>query len=86
MSGAHRLRYSFEERTGSIAVCSASPRFDNELGMTMRNARVVAATMIEIGETEFRGSHREIEMFSGEVNLASVNIESDADGVVRSIS
>ena len=60
------------------------PRFDNEFGSVIKDTRAVMATMIEQSNGIYKGSHREIEMFAGQENLASINIISDPDGVMRS--
>ncbi|MGV8118960.1 MAG: CHASE2 domain-containing protein [Candidatus Xenobiia bacterium LiM19] len=62
------------------------PRFDNEFGQIIRETGTVMATAIDNESWHYRGSHPEIEMFAGEENLASINIDSEADGVVRTFS
>lgn len=59
------------------------PRFDNEFGQIIRETGTVIATSIDNKSWRYRGSHPEIEMFAGEENLASINISSESDGVVR---
>jgi len=65
---------------------SYAPRLDNELGMTISATGTVIATMIEGQSNRYRGSHPEIEMFAGGENLASINIVSEIEGVVRSMA
>lgn len=82
-----RLDRPESERKGlKDLIKSYSPRFDNELGLIIGESRTVLATMIDEKRDRYQGSHREIEMFAGDDNLASINIVSEKDGVVRKIS
>ncbi len=69
----------------STLIKSYAPRFDCEFGQAVRETRSVLATMIEEKSGKYGGSSLDINVFSGKENLATINVKSGYDGVIRAV-
>jgi len=76
---------SEKKRKLSALIKSYEPRFDCEFGQAVRDTQSVLAAMIEEKSGRYRGSGIDVNVFAGKENIATINVKSEYDGVVRSV-